>query len=98
MQVYKEMYNYEQYKGHSQVTKENSRGEQGAWKNEAPDGLLMIHSSAALLWSATRRIHKLQAPGSGRADPGESELPNEWWGESQVAYRDIQTCMDKSES
>jgi len=57
------------------LQKKNSRDEHGAWKNRASDGLLMVHATAALPWSATGRIHKLQAPGSGHKDPGESETP-----------------------
>jgi len=58
--------------------KEDSRDAQGAWKDRALDGLLEIHTTAAPLRSATERIHKLQASGSGHEDPGESELPSEW--------------------
>jgi len=58
----------------------------------------MINASAAHLWSATERIHKLQAPRSGHADPGKSELPNEWCGKGQVACIDMHTCIDKFES
>jgi len=34
-----------------------------------------INASSAHLCSATRRIHKLQTPGSEHAGPGELELP-----------------------
>ena len=40
---------YEQKKRHSRVYKENSRGIQGAWKDEALDGRLEIHATAAPL-------------------------------------------------
>ena len=39
---------------------ENSRDGQGAWKDRALDGLLMIHASAMHLWLPTGRIHKLR--------------------------------------
>ena len=73
-----------EYKGYARVNskraltslqKGNSRGTQGAWKDGVPDGLLKIHATAALLWSATGRIHMLQAPKPGHEDPEESELP-----------------------
>ena len=57
---------------HNMKTLEPSKG---AWKDGALDGLPMIHATAAHLRSATGRIHKLQAPGPGHEDPGESELP-----------------------
>ena len=60
------------------LQKENSRDAQGAWKDRTPDGLLVIHASAAPLWSATGRIHKLQSLRPEHEDPGESELPSEW--------------------
>jgi len=93
-----EIYKYEQYKRCSRVTKEMSRDKQEAWKKRTRDGLLEIHAFTVPLWSATQRIHKLQAPGYGRADPGKSELSNEWWGESQVAYIGKHVCFNKSES
>jgi len=43
-------------------------------------------------------MHKLQAPRSRHEDPGESELPNEWCGESQVAYSNKHTYIDKFKS
>ena len=82
----------------SESWQENSRAEQEAWKDEAQDGLLEIHATAAPLWSATGRIHTLQAPRPGHEDPEESELPGEWWCESQVASIDKHTCIDKSGS
>ena len=39
-----------------------------------------------------------QAPRAEHAGSGESELPNEWCGECQVACRDKHTCIDKSKS
>jgi len=63
-------------KSHNKKTLEPSRG---AWKDRASDGLPVIHSSAAPLWSATGRIYTLQAPKPEHEDPGESELPGEWW-------------------
>ena len=60
------------------LQKENSRDAQGAWKDRASDGLLEIHAIAALLKSATGRIHTLQALGPEHEDPRESELPSEW--------------------
>ena len=47
------------------LQKENSRDALGAWKDRASNGLLEIHATAALLRSATGRIHKLQAPRFG---------------------------------
>ena len=81
-----------------ELQKENSRDERGAWKDWAPDGLPMICTFSTHLWSATRKIHKLQGLKSEHAGLGESELPNEWCGECQVAYMDKHTCIDKSES
>ena len=61
--------------------RKNSRAEQGAWKDGTPDGRPMIHASAAHLWSAAERIHKLQVSGSEHANLGESETPQRvaWW-------------------
>ena len=77
------------------LQKENSGGTQGAWKDRAPDGLLKIHATAALLWSATEGIHTLQAPKPGHEDPGESDgnSPGEWWSKSQVASQDEHKCI-----
>ena len=80
---------------HNRKTQEPNKG---AWKDGALDGLLEIHATAAPLWSATGRIHKLQAPKPGHEDPEESELPDEWWCESQMASIDKHTCIDKSGS
>ena len=55
--------------------RKNSRAEQGAWKDRASDGLLMIHATAVHLWLVTGRIHKLQALEFEHEDPGESETP-----------------------
>ena len=76
--------------------KENSRAEQGTWKDRTSDGLSMIHASTAHLWSATGRIHKLQAPRSKYADSGNQKLSNEWCDECQVACIIRHTCIDKS--
>ena len=81
-------------KGAHKSQRENSRTEQGAWKDGASDGLQMIHASIVPLWSATERIHKLQAPRSGHKDQGESELPYEWYYECQAACRDKHACID----
>ena len=67
-------------KGGSESQQENSRAEQEAWKDRALNGLLEIHATAALLWSATEipqipSSDMLQAPGPGHEDPEESELP-----------------------
>jgi len=62
----------------SRIKKGNSRPEQGAWKDRASDDLSMIYTTAAHLWSVTRKIHKFQTLEFGQADLGESELPNEW--------------------
>jgi len=63
------------------VKKQDSRDEQGGWKDGAPDGLPMINTSAPHLWSTTGRIHKLQTLGSGHEDPGEWDTPQRvvWW-------------------
>ena len=61
-----------------------------------PDGLLEFHATAAPLWSATERIRKHQAPEPGHEDSEESELPGEWWCESQMASMDKHMCIDKS--
>ena len=47
-------------KGAQELQKENSRDEQRARMDRVLDGLPMIHASAAHLWSATERIHKLR--------------------------------------
>jgi len=78
-------------KGVHKLQKENSRDAQGT------NGQPMIHATAALLWSATGRIHNLQAPKLRLEDPRESELPNEWYGKCHVACKDKHTCIDKSE-
>ena len=57
---------------HNMKTLEPSRG---AWKDEALDGVLEIHATAALLWSATGRIHTLQAPKPRHEDPGSQNSP-----------------------
>ena len=73
---YNEVYKNEQYKRRSRVYKRKTREtHMGAWKDMASDGLLEIHTTAAPLWSATGRIHKLQALRPGHEDLGESELP-----------------------
>ena len=79
-----------------ELQKENSKDEHKAWKDGASDHLLKIDASSMHLRSATRRIHKLQTPGSEHAGPGELELPKEWWGESQVACIVKHTCINKS--
>ena len=70
---YKEVSSMYSTKGVHELQKENSRDEQGAWKDWASDSLPMIYATVVHLWSATRRIHKLQTPGSGHEDPRESE-------------------------
>ena len=87
----------ELYKRRSRVTKGKLESWAAGLERYASDGLPMIHASVAHLWSATRRIHKLQALKSGHADLGESELPNEWCGECQVACRNKHACINKSE-
>ena len=42
--------------GGSELQQENSRAEQGAWKDGALDDLLGIHATAAPLWSATGKF------------------------------------------
>ena len=75
-------------------TRETSRGLEG-W---ALDGLPMIHASAVHLWLTSGRIYKLRVSRAGHEDPGESELPNEWYGECYVACMNKHSCIDKSES
>ena len=60
---------------HNKKTLEPNRG---AWKDGALDGLPEIYATAALLRSATGRIHTLQALRPEYEDPEESELPSEW--------------------
>ena len=91
MLEYKEIYNNELYKRRSRDTKKKL-------ENRTSDSLPMIHASAAHLWLAIGRIHKFQAPRSGHKVPRESELPNEWCDECQVACRDKHMCVDKSKS
>ena len=62
-------------KGAHEFTEEKLERCAGAWKDRALDGLLGIHATAAPLWSATGRIHKLQALRSEHEDSGESETP-----------------------
>ena len=57
-------------KGAHELQKENSRDEQGTWRDRASDGLPMIHTTDALLWLVTGRIHKLQASRPKHEDPG----------------------------
>jgi len=85
-------------KGAHELQHENSRDEQGTWKDRVSDGLPMIHTFAAPLWSASKRIHKLQVSESGHEDPGESELPNEWWCKCQMVCRDKHMSIDKFKS
>jgi len=85
-------------KGSHESQRENSRAEQGDWKDRVSDDLPMIHASVANLWSATERIHKLQAPRSRHVNLGEAELSNEWCGECQVACIGKHTYIDKSKS
>ena len=52
MRVYKEIYKYELYKMRHELQIKNSRDEQGAWKDRALDGQLLIHdATTAQLWS-----------------------------------------------
>ena len=64
-------------KGAHEFTMKNSRDAQRVGKDRTLDGLLEIHTTAALLRSAIRRIHTLQAPRPGHENLGESELPDE---------------------
>ena len=80
---------------HNRKTLEPNKG---AWKDGVLNGLLEIHATAAPLWSATGRIHTLQAPKLGHEDPEELELPDEWWCESQMASMDKHMYIDKSKS
>ena len=75
MREYKEIYNYKQYKSTHELQNENSRNEQGAWKDRALDSLPMIHASVAHLLLKTGRIHELQTTRSGHVDTGGSETP-----------------------
>jgi len=79
------------------LQKKNSRGEQGVWKNGAPDRSTANPHRHRCLTLITRKSITVQVPRYEHAGPGESELPNEWWGESQAAYRDKYTCIYKSE-
>jgi len=54
-------------------TREMSKG---AGRKRILDGLLEIHAFTVSFLSATRRIHKLQAPEFRHADPRELEFPN----------------------
>ena len=60
-------------KGAHELQKENLRDEQGGWRDRISDDLPMLHATAALLWSTTGRIYKLQTLRSEHEDPGESE-------------------------
>ena len=70
----------------------------GAWKDGASDGLLEIHVTAAPLWSATGRIHMLQAPKPGHEDPEDSELPRRVVRQKPDGVQDKYKCIDKTES
>jgi len=72
------MYKYEQYKRGSESYRKTLEPSRGAWKDGALDGLPEIHATAALLRSATGKIHTLQALRPGHEDPKESELPSKW--------------------
>jgi len=69
-----------------ELQKRNLRDEQGTWGDKVSDSMPMTHATAALLWSATGRIHKLQILGYGHEDSGESETPQRvvWWMPSGV--------------
>ena len=73
-----------QAQSHNRKTLEPNNG---AWKDGAPDGLLEIHATAAPLWSATGRIHTLQAPWPGHEDPGESDETPQASGEAKAKWR-----------
>jgi len=47
MREYKEIYNYEKHKKELELQKENSKDEQRAWKDRAPNGQLLIHDITA---------------------------------------------------
>ena len=49
MWEYKEIYNYEQDKDAHNLQKQNSRDKQGAWKDGASDGQLLIHDATTVL-------------------------------------------------
>jgi len=46
----------------------------------------------------TKKSTTVQAQRSEHTGPWESELPNKWYDECQVACRDKHTCIDKFES
>ena len=85
-------------KGAHESQRENSRAEQGAWNVRASNGLPMIHVFAAHLWSVTGRIHGSKLRDLDIRIQGSQKLPNEWYGECQVACRKKYMCIDKSES
>jgi len=68
MREYKEIYNYEQYKKHSQVTKGNSRDEQEAWKDRAPDWLTTDPRRYRSITQINKKYTTVQALRSGHAN------------------------------
>ena len=85
-------------KGAHELQKENSRDEQGVWKDKAPDrsGADPRHHYCATL--ITKKSTAVQAPRSEHVGLGESELLYEWQDECQVACINKHTCINKSES
>ena len=73
MRECKEIYNYEQYKKRSRVTKEKL--DRRAWGLEgwAPDWSTANPRRYHYATLINRKSTKVQAPGSGHADPGLSE-------------------------
>ena len=87
LREYKDVQEWTVQKVLTSLLKGNSRGTHGAWKDEASDGLLEIHATAALLWSATEGIHTLQAPWPGHEDPGESDETPQASGDTKAKWR-----------
>ena len=78
MQEYRESTSMNSTNGAHEFTEEKLERRVRGLKDRASDCLLEIHATAALLRSATEKIHTLQALRLGHEDPDESELPSEW--------------------
>jgi len=73
------------------------RDEQGLERIGPQTSLSLIHDAiAAQLWS-TKSLSWYKLQDLNMQVQGSQKLPNEWWNECQVAFRDKYTCIDKSE-
>jgi len=73
MLEYKEIYNYEQYKGAHKLQKENSRDEQGARKDRTSNWFTADPRCYRCATLINRKSTMVQASGSEHENPGDSE-------------------------